>query len=147
MAQSPPMIVVVCMYAHMYGFPMVVASFDEASQLEPLFVVAALLVAALVVATLVACGNVSYHSQLYRSYRGATLVFLFQFTLVAKRAMALSGPMLLQSHHIQLPQTAKFFPKEASLTLHWMLDPTKTPEYLENAANSKKEEEVRKEEV
>ena len=74
----------------------------------------------------------------------ATLVFLFQLTLVPKRAMALSEPMLLPNHQIQLPQTARFFPKDASLTMHWMLDPKKIPEYLGNTARSKKKEEIRK---
>ncbi|ABX08110.1 DUF3352 domain-containing protein [Prochlorococcus marinus] len=63
------------------------------------------------------------------------------------RGAAAQSPLNLKNEPITLPSTAKFFPKEALLTIHLKLDVNRFPRYIEAVVPEKKRNKARSETV
>ena len=65
---------------------------------------------------------------------GATvLVLLFMFTGLWWW-MARQSPLRLVDQSLALPRAAQFVPRDAALSLHWLMDPARVPDYAEVVA-------------
>ena len=51
--------------------------------------------------------------------------------------MDLRSPLHLASQSLEMPRTARFVPRDAALTLHWLVNPANLPSYLQSVAPAK----------
>ena len=73
----------------------------------------------------------------------STLLFLLLLSSRPASTLALTDQKLIEKEKVQLPETARFFPKETSLSLHLMVNPKKIPEYFESTTSTKNKKEAR----
>ena len=73
----------------------------------------------------------------------STLLFLLLLSSRPASTLALTDQKLIEKDKVQLPETARFFPKETSLSLHLMVNPKKIPEYFESTTSTKNKKEAR----
>ena len=61
-----------------------------------------------------------------------TLFFVLTLAVFAGAGHSLTDPIGIESNRVNLPRSAKFVPKQTSLTLQWMIDSKKIPQYFES---------------
>ena len=64
----------------------------------------------------------------------ATAMVLLTLALGVWWAMARQSPLRLVDQPLALPRAARFMPRDAALTLHWLVDPRQVPAYAQAVA-------------
>ena len=74
---------------------------------------------------------------------GATVLVLL-FTVVGLWwTMARNSPLRLADQSMELPRSAQFVPKQAALSLHWLMDPSRLPDYAQAVAPTRRRQDAR----
>ena len=64
----------------------------------------------------------------------ATAMVLLTLALGVWWAMARQSPLRIVDRPLELPRAARFMPRDAALTLHWLVDPRQVPAYAQAVA-------------
>ena len=64
----------------------------------------------------------------------ATAMVLLTLALGVWWAMARQSPLRIVDQPLALPRAARFMPRDAALTLHWLVDPRQVPAYAQAVA-------------
>ena len=78
---------------------------------------------------------------------GVTVVMLLLISFGIWRSTAFQSPLNLKNEPLSIPSTAKFFPKEAPLTIHLKLDVNRFPRYIEAIVPENKRNKARNETI
>lgn len=64
----------------------------------------------------------------------ATAMVLLTLAIGVWWAMARQSPLRIVDRPLELPRAARFMPRDAALTLHWLVDPRQVPAYAQAVA-------------
>jgi len=74
---------------------------------------------------------------------GATVLVLLFMATGLWWAMARQSPLRLVDQPLELPRAAQFVPRQAALSLHWLMDPARLPDYGQVVAPPRRRQQAR----